>query len=34
MFLNLVIDTDAGNTSGTCTFTGTVTITWSNLTNN
>lgn len=34
MFLNLVIANDASNASGTCTFTGTVTVTWSNLTNN
>jgi hypothetical protein len=31
MYLNLVVDDDASHTSGTGTFTGTVTITWINL---
>lgn len=31
LFLNLVVDDDASHTSGTGTFTGTVTVTWINL---
>jgi hypothetical protein len=34
VFLNLIIDTDATNAAGTCTFTGTVTLVWANLTYN
>jgi hypothetical protein len=34
LFVNFIVDADAGNTAGTCTFTGTATIVWSNLTNN
>jgi hypothetical protein len=34
MFLNFLITYAATYTSGTCTFTGTTTVTWSNLTNN
>ena len=34
VFLNFIVDTDASNASGTCTFTGTVVLTWTNLTYN
>jgi hypothetical protein len=31
VYFNVVISTDAANAAGTCTFTGTVTLTWTNL---
>jgi hypothetical protein len=31
VYFNVVIATDAANAAGTCTFTGTVTLTWTNL---
>lgn len=34
VFLNFIVDTDAANAAGTCTFTGTVTLAWTNLTYN